>query len=424
MSRHHLFPKRATVSDRKDLEEPILVRFGDGSMEGFMAMVYVVWKRNKGGSEVFLVMAKARVAPLGGTTTPRMEMSLAALLARLMLLVARNSGFKPVEAVMALDSECSVALLQRRDVILRPYFAHRSAEVSDVMVKLQQLIQKVRPMVGVPGDENPADLGTRGKAKALDISPTSRYQLEPAFLQKPREKWPLKSNVCMDSTIDMVRQVHAVSCSLQAVMVEDRGAVVTEAGADLSVVRCLVRWALISLYYTNNWTRSVRTLARVVRVLCKGQEGQGKAEIQAQEEQRGVSRQEYEAACNLQFLVSSPASVAALRRGDLQSLGAERHEGMVWMSGRCSPEDMAAVLGVCQLRVIMPSTRLALLVMTKAHKEDHRADPRDAMARARRVFWIPRRRLLVVRVIKNCGHCRRWRKHVQEQVMGDLPSCK
>ena len=85
-----IFFPRATFSNREDLEEPILVGFGDGSLNGFMAMVYVVWKSKRGGFEVFLVLAKARVAPLGGTSTLRMEMSLASLLARLMLLVTRN----------------------------------------------------------------------------------------------------------------------------------------------------------------------------------------------------------------------------------------------------------------------------------------------------------------------------------------------
>ena len=127
----------------------------------------------------------------------------------------------------------------------------------------------------------------------------------------------------MDSLPEMARQVHALSCSVQAVMVEGRGTGVMEAGGDLSLVRRLARWALSSLHYTNNWNKSARILARVIRVLCKGQEGQGREVLLAQEEQSGVSHQEYEAACNLQFLVSSPPS------GDLQSLGAVRHEGMV-----------------------------------------------------------------------------------------------
>ena len=116
--------------------------------------------------------------------------------------------------------------------------------------------------------------------------------------------------------------------------------------------------------------------------------------------------------------------MAALRKGDLWSLGAVRHEGMVWMSDMCSPEEMVAVLGVGRLSVIMLSTRLALLVMTQANEEDHCADPRDPMARARRVCWIPRSRALALRVIKNCGHCRRGRKQVPEEIMGDLPSYK
>ena len=43
---------------------------------------------------------------------------------------------------------------------------------------------------------------------------------------------------------------------------------------------------------------------------------------------------------------------------------------------------LATALGITALRVIMPTTRLAYLLMTQDHAEDHQTDPRDVMARA------------------------------------------
>ena len=54
--------------------------------------------------------------------------------------------------------------LQRRKGILRPYFAHSTAEGADVMSKIRRLIHSVKPMVAIPGGENPEDLDTHGKA--------------------------------------------------------------------------------------------------------------------------------------------------------------------------------------------------------------------------------------------------------------------
>ena len=85
---------------------------------------------------------------------------------------------------------------------------------------------------------------------------------------------------------------------------------------------------------------------------------------------------------------------------------------------------MAAALGVRELRVIMPSTRLAFLIMTSCHEEDHRRDPRDAMARARGFCWIPRARSLAIRVISKCYTCRKLFKETEKQQMGEIPSFK
>ena len=124
------------------------------------------------------------------------------------------------------------------------------------------------------------------------------------------------------------------------------------------------------------------------------------------------------------FLAAAPASRSALAKGNLKSLGAVKAGGEVWLGGRITPEDLSVVLGTPRLRVLMSETRLAELIMREAHEEDHRRDPRDAMARARRRCWIPRSRQLAQRVISSCFHCRREKRSLCEQVMGELPAFK
>jgi hypothetical protein len=395
-----IFFPRAVSSRSTGPAAPYLVGFGDGSTEGFMGMVYAVWPRAAGGSDVRLVIAKSRVAPLSGTTVPRMEMCSAGLVARLALLVARSAAFKPAEVVLALDSECSVAALQKRVGVLRPFFANRAAEVEESMSGLRRLCPVVGPMVAIPGHMNPADIGTRGRATPGDISPSSMFQRGPDFLQLPRLQWPLRAGERLDPGV----AAHACLLAPAAALSDNpRAPWPTLLGAAHSI-----------MHYTNNLAKATRILALTVRAIMSN----------SRPVATPVSPPDLAAAWRLMVLASAPAARAALSKGELRSLGAYRSHGSVRLRPRCSPDDIAAVLGVSEIEVVMPSVRLAYLVMVSAHCEDHRRDPRDVMARARRRCWIPRARSLAVAILKACPSCRRDDLETADQQMGDLPSFK
>ena len=417
------FPRSTVPEGVQEEERPILLGFGDGSTTGFAAIVYTVWVDRQGGSKVFPVMAKARVAPLSGTTVLRMEMSSAALLARLGVLVVRSAGFTAEEVVLALDSECSVAAIRKKDGLLRPFFAHRAAEIEDAMMEMKKHCCKVSPMVAVAGQHNPADAATRDQASIVDISPTSSWQCGPRFAQLPRKCWPLKERVCEDTIPIEELRVHTVSCNLVEILeqtphrakevVEETSLGPSRPFPDHVTCRRLLAAALELSSYTNSLQDATRKLALVTRALLK------------EDMDRSLpSARENKAALNLMYLAAAPASRSALARGDLKSLGAVKVGGEIWLGGRISPEDLAVVLGTPRLRVVMPETRMAELIMREAHEEDHRRDPRDAMARARRRCWIPRSRQLAQRVISSCFLCRRQKRSLCEQVMGELPAFK
>ena len=113
-----------------------------------------------------------------------------------------------------------------------------------------------------------------------------------------------------------------------------------------------------------------------------------------------------------------------MKEGKLQSLGAVETKGEVFVSGRVKPEDLRAVLGISRLRVIMTSHRLAYLILLECHKEDHRHDIRDCLARSRTICWIPRAHSLARSIINGCLVCKREEKKLEQQVMGVLPSFK
>ena len=172
--------------------------------------------------------------------------------------------------------------------------------------------------------------------------------------------------------------------------------------------RFLLHRAEDIMHYTNDWDKTTRILARLMKGLltCDTQEPPTSAEFRA--------------ARNLQFLAAAAASTSAL----MQSLSAVKIKGEVWIQGRFSPDDMAAALGCTGLRVIMPNARLAFLIMNSCHQEDHRRDPRNAMARAMTIAWIPRSRQLAVKVVKGCYTCRQEEKRLAQQQIGELPGAR
>ena len=122
----------------------------------------------------------------------------------------------------------------------------------------------------------------------------------------------------------------------------------------------------------------------------------------------------------IMFLVSMTPTEAALKRGDLSSLRVVKSGGIVYTRGRAGPS-LEKLLGVSQLPVLMPGTRLAKLIMWESHEEDHRRLPTDALARSRERAWVVRGTAVAKSVTKACPKCRLGNRRQSEQLMADLP---
>jgi hypothetical protein len=133
------------------------------------------------------------------------------------------------------------------------------------------------------------------------------------------------------------------------------------------------------------------------------------------------TQREREAARRLQVAAASGTARVALNKGKLQSLGAELRNGVVYISGRVRKEHMAELVGREELAVVMPTEKLARLVMLDAHNQDHRRSPQDVMARARRHLWIPQGTRLAKEVIGKCVKCRLNNNKMARQIMASLP---
>ena len=116
---------------------PELIEYWDGSEEACAALIFVRWLVSEEDEdrkwEVNLLMAKARVAPVGGTTAPRAELNGLVVLSRLMDVTVEAMRSKPARITLIGDSECAITATESHTASLSTYFMNRVIEVEDKM---------------------------------------------------------------------------------------------------------------------------------------------------------------------------------------------------------------------------------------------------------------------------------------------------
>ncbi|XP_055931952.1 uncharacterized protein LOC129962236 [Argiope bruennichi] len=149
---------RCVQASSKDISNCTIHTFVDGSKDAYAAITFLRIENN-GRIELFLLAAKSRVAPLRGTTIPRMELLAAVIGARLANSVVEALGWKNVTIYYWSDSTTVLAWILREE---------------NWSVFVRNRVQEIRKLSNptswrhIPGDKNPADLPSRGcKAKHL-----------------------------------------------------------------------------------------------------------------------------------------------------------------------------------------------------------------------------------------------------------------
>ena len=158
-------------------------------MLGLCAVLYVVWTDSKGRSHPRVLTGKCRVAPLVGTTIPRGELQALVVLHRLVITVVEAFPYRFGSISTYTDSLCSLGALHKPSSAMRPYFGNRVLEILRIRQTLESYTDDLAPVVHIPGEENPADLGTRGLVSVGDLGPGSFWQQGPKFLQDSYDTW-------------------------------------------------------------------------------------------------------------------------------------------------------------------------------------------------------------------------------------------
>ncbi|KAJ8979781.1 hypothetical protein NQ317_007689 [Molorchus minor] len=151
--------------------------FSDASTHAYGACIYAKSQNQAGDTFVKLICAKSKVAPLKTQTVPRLELTAALLLARLMSLQMQTE-----RVVYWCDSTVVLGWLRTAPNLLQTFVANR-------VVAIQEL-SYVHYWRHVPTTDNPADHVSRGvnpnSLQSLDI-----YWSGPAWLRENESHWPV-----------------------------------------------------------------------------------------------------------------------------------------------------------------------------------------------------------------------------------------
>ena len=414
-----LIPAEATfprsTKPKEAVGQPRIVGFGDASLSAMCAVVYIVWGDRQGRYHSRILTAKCRVSPLVGTTVPRGELQAIVMLHRMILAVVEAFPYRARSISTYTDSLCSVGAIGKPGSSLRPFFRNRVLEIIRTRQQLQEFTEDLAPVSHIPGEENPADVGTRGSVGIVDLGPGSIWQLGPDFIQKEYGSWP-RTTAIEGSRLEVPGDECAVATSLvmTATAVQEVGVFRTllDHVGSKSALGTAVQSLADRALAVEKLEKTARTLARVIGAVVQGDR---------QACGRHPTVKLVEIAVRILLKSASQSAVVALQAGKLRGLGAEEKCGTVWVRGRIRGEQMATLLGTTALPVLLPGEALAKSIMARAHREDHRRGPRDAAARSRKAAWIMAATRLAKTIAAKCAVCRYHDKRMERQLMGQLP---
>ena len=164
-----------------------LICFFDGSDLAFGFAIYARWILSDNSVSVNLVAAKARIAPLFGTSTPRVELEGATLVTRVAVRIMRALLEDPPAKLFFLgDSETILASREKDRGYFGEFFGNRIGEVHDNEIRIKNLAGDIEiEWLHVAIADNAADLVTRLSALPDTLVGDSCWLNGPAYFKLP-----------------------------------------------------------------------------------------------------------------------------------------------------------------------------------------------------------------------------------------------
>lgn len=157
--------------------------FCDASERAYGACVYVRTNSDSSECRIELLISKSRVAPIKAVSLPRLELSAALLLARLIDRVRLSTDLTESRLFLWTDSMIVLQWIASPSRKWAAFVANRVGEI--------QRLTRISSWRHVPSAHNPADILSRG-CDLVSLSRSTAWWNGPSFLKSAEEQWPEK----------------------------------------------------------------------------------------------------------------------------------------------------------------------------------------------------------------------------------------
>ena len=378
--------------------DKMLCGFSDASELAYAAVVYLRSKLPDGQIQTRLIAAKSKVAPVKPMTIPRLELSAALLLTRLLTVVSKEYEIDNIHAWI--DSTVALAWIKGEPSRWKSFVAHRVAEIQEAIPTAH--------WHHVETAKNPADCASRGihpsQLKDFHLwwdGPDLLQNDETTFSAKPIPLAPIK---------EVTQEAKGVAHSLH---IE------------------IKKKAMPAFQICSSFRRLTRITAYVYRFLHNAkQHGENREKRQTGPltvmEIEHATRYWLKINQNTEF-TDEIAQIKKKRELDHNSkiLGLSPfldEHGILRVGGRLRNADIDEF----KKHPILISANhwTTRLILEEIHKDNYHAGSQLMLATLQNRYWLANARKLIRRLIHRCKRCARMKATLAQQSMGDLPASR
>lgn len=377
-----------TVTDVKPIQ---LYGFADASQDAYGACVYIRSDLGSGNYRSELLSSKSRVAPLKAVSLPRLELSAAVLLARLVSKV-KDSLEIPMQTFLWSDSMITLNWITSASRNWSTFVANRVGEI--------QKLTQIGDWRHIASQNNPADVLSRGLYPQELITSTLWWH-GPDFLHSSEDSWPSGNFAHLNEDIPERKRVITLIARVEPHIVNELLVKYSSINKICRIVAYCMRFRKIRRPDTPTREISSIEMSFAMEVICKG--------VQEQ-----VFSSEYEALKHGKSINSSSR---------LLSLSPFMNEdGLIRVGGRLKNSNLN--FAACHPILLPRNHDLTRKLIREEHIRSMHAGTQATMASIRQRFWPLSLRSATRKIVQECVICFKSKPRQSEAIMGVLPTSR